>query len=73
VTGDLVARLRAYTNHNSRYGDLHPGICLEAADELERLRKEVSELRHDIDRHLTICSELATENERLRAAALRST
>ena len=79
-SNDIVAKLRA----TEEWWTIRP-VCVEAADEISRLRqvnsgldmnieerdREIERLTHDIERHLTITSELATDIERLRAALER--
>src|SRR5690554_761983 len=51
--------------------EIHPGFMPEpATEEVERLRQEVDELKHDLERHMTHLNEMVNENERLRARGI---
>jgi hypothetical protein len=68
VTDDIVARLRQLDAINCMDSDhLHDGLVVDAADEIERLREECSQLRQRV----TMLAEAAAEDARRMVALER--
>lgn len=50
-----------------KWGVFVSEVFVITKDELDRLREEVSALKHDIERHVKMASDCRAENERLKA------